>query len=705
MIQPSAELVPALRADASLVRKLEAARDALRSESWAEATRLLQGLLASPEDALVEVQGRDRDGQEILCWTGIRGEAIRLLKTLPPRGQEYFNLTYSSRARTLLAEARKQGNGDLIAEVARHYPTTPAGAEAAELLAARHLDRARFTLAALGYRHVLDRTDADRLPTALLFRSALAFRGAGDEVRAGQVWKRLATRAAAGLRLGGQAVSLADLKKALDRVSGPAIAPAPRGTVDVASLEPHWTRPTAREANTKDFLQAAVTRQELRDLPVLPTFFPLTVGNKVIYRNYLGLHAVDLKTGKETWKVPSAWSLDRLLAEPRHASLVESWVSAYLEYSPHVLFENAVLGTLATDGSRVYAVDDLAVPPYRPNLRSGRFRAEPPWPDFGPELNDAAEHNRLLALDAATGKPVWEVGGRSPKAGGLRDAYFLGPPLPLDDRLYALIEKNNEVALVCLSATQGTLLWKQGLAYAPTRLLLDPGRRIQAARPIYGDGLLVCPTNAGVVLGVDPFTQSLAWAYVYRSEPLTQSLPFRGRGRPSSTRLTAEWKAPRTLIAQGRIVFTAPDERSIHCLNLRDGSLQWKIRREEGDLYLAGIFGDKLLLVGREACRALALENGKELWRLETELPSGQGVARGHVYYLPLKEEGLEEEPAVCVIDVANGVVLTTISVGGMEPPGNLLLADGEILSQTIHSVMAFPLRKNGIKEQNGGPK
>src|SRR5207244_4120566 len=105
-----------------------------------------------------------------------------------------------------------------------------------------------------------------------------------------------------------------------------------------------------------------------------------------------------------------------------------------------------------------------------------RWHQEPAWPDFNSALNDAASRNQLLAFDAATGQPAWEVGGRGDEvlAGELDDCYFLGAPLPLDGRLYVLVETRGELALACLRAADGTLLLKQPLAAAPTRMLLDP---------------------------------------------------------------------------------------------------------------------------------------------------------------------------------------------------------------------------------------
>src|SRR5262249_23493096 len=158
--------------------------------------------------------------------------------------------------------AKKTGDAERLADVARRYPTTKAGAEAAELVAAFQLDRARFTHAALSYSALLDGANANRLSGATLFRAALAFRGAGDPARAEQAWKRLAAKAPGGLRLGDKEASLADLKNELDRVTRPTPARPAVNPESLAGLEAHWTRSTTYGPNTKDYVEAAVRRQE-----------------------------------------------------------------------------------------------------------------------------------------------------------------------------------------------------------------------------------------------------------------------------------------------------------------------------------------------------------------------------------------------------------------------------------------------------------
>ena len=119
----ASDLLPSLRADAVLTGKLDAARDYLKRESWAEGFQVLQSILDRGGDALV---GVPRSGEDTThpFWTGIRTEAARLLATLPAAGSAFYDATYGAEARALLSEARQKGNPHLLAEVIRRYPQT-----------------------------------------------------------------------------------------------------------------------------------------------------------------------------------------------------------------------------------------------------------------------------------------------------------------------------------------------------------------------------------------------------------------------------------------------------------------------------------------------------------------------------------------------------------------------------------------------------
>jgi hypothetical protein len=101
---------------------------------------------------------------------------------------------------------------------------------------------------------------------------------------------------------------------------------------------------------------------------------------------------------------------------------------------------------------------------------------------------------------------------------------------------------------------------------------------------------------------------------------------------------------------------------------------------------MAGVFQGKVVLVGKNTCRALSLADGKQqLWQVETGLPSGQGAASGPYYFLPLKKG------EVCQIDLEKGQVVARSASPKNEIPGNLLFYEGEVISQTETEVTCYP--------------
>src|SRR5262249_2679063 len=161
------------------------------------------------------------------------------------------------------------------------------------------------------------------------------------------------------------------------------------------------------------------------------------------------------------------------------------------------------------------------------------------------------------------------------------------------------------------------------------------------------------------------------------------------------------WKVSAPVISDGKVVVTAPDGRGIDCLNLRDGSVVWKVPRTDDDLYLGGVVKGKVLIVSKKACRALSLGDGKQAWQVETGTPSGKGAASDGLYYLPLKVAATIKDkdpiPAVAVLDVEKGAVKATTRSRKKEVPGNLLFYEGAVISQGVDEVAAFPQRE--IKE------
>src|SRR6267378_230734 len=202
-----------LPTDNKLQKKMEAAQDIIneniknsKAETWGEAARLLQSLLDGKEDVFVQVKRKDKAGKEAVHWISVRAEANRLLGTMPSQGKEFYELRYGATARARLDEAKTTSNPEILADVARRYQHTKAGAEATNLLGTYHLDRGQFVTAALCFERLLNLEGPEKLTTSTLLKATLAFHRTGDKVNAERTWRQLSERSAReGLRLAEQA--------------------------------------------------------------------------------------------------------------------------------------------------------------------------------------------------------------------------------------------------------------------------------------------------------------------------------------------------------------------------------------------------------------------------------------------------------------------------------------------------------------------
>jgi outer membrane protein assembly factor BamB/tetratricopeptide (TPR) repeat protein len=735
-----------LLTDKRTTTKLEAAADYAAEEDWKNATGVYQNILDMKQDVLVRLKAPGAKAPRPGWYASARAEAERQLAALPAAGREFYQLTYGPQAAALLAQARQNKDADLLARVAQRFLYTEAGPAALQALAHQHYRADRLHVAAACYARLLDHLGLARWPAENLYEATVAFRRTGDHAHAELTLKQLLVRADRNvLRLGGRERSAEELRKELDRA-----APAPQsrdwhlfgGNVERSAqaaggtpfLVPRWKSKllhTPEGAAQQKLNQAAKVITNDRHQPLLTAFSPIvvTVTKReqttpvLVYKDYWGVNAINMKAGKLEWDSPSNWSLERMLGprtEARKQQAITQWLQYYLEANvrPQILFENSVVDTSTTDGKYVYVVEDLAVPPppdFNPRLMNPGLKNL----GISPEIQDAIQHSRLQAFTLVNnGKLTWEVGER----GDLSDCHFRAPPLPLDGKLYMLTEKKEELRVVCLDPdTRGKLVWSQPLASAKTPLVQDPIRRTQAAHLACGGGVLVCPTNAGAVFGLDLLTGRILWAYPYGGNPPPAANPGRVGGLPTGWVIGPDgrpmrvgpaqangWKVTAPIIQDGKVVFTPPDEPSIHCVNLRDGSPVWSQKKLDDDLYLGGVYAGKVLVVGKKSVRGLSLANGQTLWTLETGLPSGQGIASDNVYYLPLKEAGRDREPEICAIDINKGRIVSharsrprTPGGNDFEVPGNLLFFEGDLISQTPWEITAYPQLKVKIAQMD----
>ena len=287
-------------------------------------------------------------------------------------------------------------------------------------------------------------------------------------------------------------------------------------------------------------------------LPI-PGFFPITTSDMVMFRGYNGVYGVAtrdqvvggrvIRAGDLRWVSKTTFGIHQMVTKGGDSDDIDmyknatDWWATYKQTRvSSLLYENPLLGALSHDGQNVYFVDDVAIPPpplfYDPNI--GGINQGQQYRQSG-DLADAIRAGRLVSVDLKSGSVRWELGrvkftpNDDPKAPPppplpnrlteeeadktlsafhlCLDAIFLGVPLPMNGKLYVLLEQSGVLRLVCLDpknlvAVPGqtkkpSLVWSQKLGRPNNNLPQDSIRRYQGATLAASEGIILCPTNSG----------------------------------------------------------------------------------------------------------------------------------------------------------------------------------------------------------------
>jgi outer membrane protein assembly factor BamB/tetratricopeptide (TPR) repeat protein len=512
---------------------------------------------------------------------------------------------------------------------------------------------------------------------------------------------------------------------------------------------------------TEALVRDAVKLMRDTNQPVMPGFFPIATKGMLVYRTHSGIRSVAIRDVAYKGRVHkpgeivsnsirfSAGLANLVDQNGATRSIIEAWIRGAggkvmqppNQFQPFqqpggaahyfdrnipgaagIVYENSTIGTLSTDHQFVYAIDDLAVPPPYATAMPTPFMVVQQQNQG--EVRKYVTQNVLMAFNIEKGgKLEWDLGGHEDPQ--FAESHFLGAPISVGGKLYVLNEKNppanspggeSELRLVCIDPTKktpqghGTVvepIQMLGMVQSQSRVSNDITRRTNAVFLAFGEGILVCPTNAGEVFGIDLMNRALVWSYPYREQ--AHASPFQtnmnmggiqvfgpgGRIAPPpalSSAALGNWKSAPPAIADGKVVFTAPDANSVHCINVRDGTPVWRSPQLDGDLFMAGVFNGKVLVVGKSSIRALNLHTGQRLWSVPTRgTPSGQGVASKNIYYLPMHGERGGE---ILAVDIERGMVKARNRAADKAAeliPGNLVFYEGTVLSLTPTDVVAYP--------------
>ncbi len=678
--------------------KFEAVLDYLNVKNekkidWPVVVKLAQGLLDAKSDFFYQYQ--DKDKRRV----SVKDEIGRLIGTFSKDGRDFYQLSYGPVADGELKTAQQNGYDiGKLAIVSQKYFHTKAGAQATLLLARINLEFGNYPEAAHGFQRLLARSDAEEvLDSKALFQVTVAFRRAGENKRPElltNLWDKIEKKFPRdGVVFGNKTYSLENLKVEYERnikflygtVSTAHIAMkggemSRAGVADAGApfLDPLFSMPLlyrTEDPNLKsaaEFVQTQIQEsyrraQSDKKKLLLPSFFPVTAPNMIIFRGYDGAYSFYTKdgvgptgkpyrTGELAWFSPckggaqSIWAAEDSVNSAEKANVQGWWNQYWAAQMPSVLFENPLLGSMSHDGKYVYYVDDLAILPFQQVFNEWGGMPQPGMNDGPKGMKD---YSKLVAVDIETGALTWTLGGIGAQlkaeeeekitssAKLTENSFFMGAPLPINGKLYVLYEREGYLKMACLDPHKTTvppaapnapnarasmpvpeLLWVQNLGRANSPIKQDSLRRIQSSFMASSDGVIVCPTNSGALIAVDINARSLLWAHTYNAgEPRGEigpggggmgRRPFPGNGVAGQALPNERWRASNPIIINGRVVMSAYDSDQVQCLDLRTGKMLWTVNRQVDDMYVGGVVAGNVVIVGRNTVRAIKLIGDKD---------------------------------------------------------------------------------------------
>ena len=662
------------------------------SGRFIEAPRFIEQEMRDAEDAIKEKQYSDavvrlgdllqREPSEVFDEDSLAGQDFFLIKDsrkrvqhqsmsllrrardtvggLPPSALETYELQYGPLARRTLDDAAAARDWHRLHDVRRKFFHTKAGYEASYILAQKEMVSGHPLGASLLLDDVVSTPQAvAHLGDALksLHEAAMHLSGRANNDQVAESYAVNQQTA------GGQPEDYA-LFGGLSNRNGNSGGQMPLGNL-------RWDLPTTaspREAQVLD--EKANELIGSGKLPP-PSWMPIRVGDQLLMRTTDRLFGVDYRTGKRVWQFPwyattedindDQFPLDTIIGDEGPGNLLMQRVWNDLPY-----------GQVTSDGKRVFMITDLS------EVEIAQLS-----PIMGIRGTRPADNrtNTLVALDLETeGKLQWRLGKGADQASTLSDAFFLGPPLPLDGRLYVMVEMAGDILLVCLDPASGDEVWRQQLVAVETGSVdFDAVRRIAGASPTYHEGVLICPTGAGATVALDLGDRMLRWGVSYpRKTDVNQMINRQNNVEPNQ--LMQRWHNG-LATATGTTVLVTPIEADrLFCFDLVTGASKFTDKPREQMRYLAGARDDKFILVGSREVGAFEIETGAPVWRTSGDLLAagqqiaGYGVFGPKDYFVPTTANQLIR------ISLDDGAIVGKRTT--RYPLGNLVAVGGEVISQ-----------------------
>jgi outer membrane protein assembly factor BamB len=685
--------------DPKSIGLLRGARKELGAGNSSSAFEFYQKLLDLPEDSVVPT-ARDE-------WGSARGVALEEMAKLPAETLAKLRDQFAPLAQRLLNDARQRGDRYAIAKVAFRFLYTPAGEEAANELASRHIDLAEYTQGALW----LERMSwfggpLTQLPAWQAKASFVARKANSEALQNRYPADRELTVALGGkqqsltswLQTSESVIRVAHAKQqsefptVLGNASRRATASLPR-----PSLVAQRKHPFSRSVVLRQKIDARRAELEPLNLTLIPASVPISARGMVFYRDLQAVRAFNPVTGQVVWETEEGLSAHRMLTglvnsgyrggsnEVTQYDFDSQGTVGSFHPLTTFLYRDHLQGQIAADGDRLYLIEDQAC--LTRTTPGGHWSFEEDGVDpFGQDWST----NRLVAYDISTGRQVWSVGGRplfEDQNGLLSKAYFLGVPVSDGETAYVLFSKLGEVRLAAIECATGRLRWTQLLAYSDSRIEQDIARRWFSGQPSITGGLIVCPTTVGWLVTVDAESGSIVWAQrtdlnaTYNDDDGTPAAPL-----INASEIGQQWLSTPPLVTEGLVVSAPTESPYLYCFDLETGRERWKLSRSTSQ-YVAGLTQTNCVLVASDQVLAVRLIDGSTAQKhsFGKLRPTGRALLVQNELWVPLSGGTLR------VLDIETLALVRELSTAdGNGQLGNLVPVEGLLVSLTPDGVEVF---------------
>ena len=598
-----------------------------------------------------------------------------------------YELIVGADASNLLSDAVAESSISKLRAVSCRYFLTQAGYSACEQLIAHWMDAGDYVLAARLAKLVqAEPAHAGRITSQFRkmqagLQAALGLEvstGAGDQAFGASLVKPFREHRDAFFPLESGWMMPGGSPTGGRIIAGSPVIPIPEWKVDL------FRNQSSRII--QDFLKDWEGARKEDDEPCSPAIYPIVVGESVLFRDSDGIRSVDAITGRSNWSVPLNYKPARSESRRRLIRTRAFLGSTFQASVSNPFGENSVMGVISSDGRRAYAIDSSLLPESADEMESASpvhlFR------------------NRLVAVQVAPPASVatvaWVNEGLLParlKTPGRPSRFsFLGPPLPGPTELLCITEHDLEVHLTALEPSTGEVTWSQPLCSIERTELADPERHETVCLPVRAEGIVVCPTNSGLLIAVDEARLHLMWAAFIDDVPDLRRPQFRGSITTPSGAYAGY--ASQVLIANGMVVYVPPQSNQIHCLALATGEIVWSVPRS-GAEFIGAVSSGRVVVVGRQRCRGLNLGDGSEIWDVGTGMAAGRGVAIGDRYALPL------DGGRLAFLDMATGRDFGSRALRSDIALGHLAADRDRVYSLSSRGIAALPQVDHVLREVN----